>query len=267
MTNISDKELEVLSAYLDGEINRKERERIESRLSQDKGLQEIYEQLRNNRAVMRSLPQLRAPRDYTLTPEMVGQVLEPRQLFPVFRLATVLATVLLILFLFGDFYLVRYPPAIARISLQSMEAGEQIQAPAVVESELYESQAPEALLPEVVEEMPVEEEVPESEPRVGAAQPAEPLAEMEKMIATGIPTLEAALSDAMEGDIQAQRETPTPTVTEVPPAQEEEGEAARAEESQPVLNYLGIVRVIEVVLILVIISTGIVTIFLYLRGK
>lgn len=270
MTKISDRELEVLSAYLDGEVSRKDRERIESRLSDDENLREILEQLQHTRAMMRSLPKLRAPRNFLLTPEMVGQVRQPRRLFPIFRLATALATVLFILFLFGDFYLVRNPPLSGIVAMQSLEASDQVAAPPVLESELYESQAPEAALPEAVEEMPAEEEARASEPELGAAQPAEQEAAMEKAILTVSPTLEAALSDVAEGEIQAEQEPPAPAApadTEVMPTQVVEEDSAEARESRPIYNYIGIVRVVEVVLILVIGSTGLLAFFLYLRER
>jgi hypothetical protein len=267
MTKISDRELEVLSAYLDGEVSHKDRERIESRLSDDEGLRENLEQLQQTRAMIRSLPKLRSPRNFLLTPEMVGQVREPRRLFPVFRLATALATVLFIFFLFGDYYLVRNPPLSGRVAMQSLEASDQFAAPPVLESELYESQAPEAALGEAIEEMPAEEEARASEPGLEAAQPAEQEADMEKAILTVSPTLEAALNDEAEGEIQAQQVPLAPADIEVTPTNEVEAVSTQAEESQAIYNFIGIVRIVEIVLILVIISTGLFTFFLFLRER
>lgn len=264
MANFSDKDLEILSAYLDDEVSLDEKERIESRLTIDSDLQETFHQLQYTRSIIRSLPRLRSPRNYVLSPEMVGQAHEPRQLFPVFRLAAALATVLLVFFLFGDFYLVRNPATPARLTLQSMELGEQISVTQVVESELFESQAPEAAMPEAIEEMPAEEVDRSLEPSLGDALPAEPLAEMEKDTPTGGPTSESESSDELEGEIQAQRVPSVPLVTEIPTAQEEE----ILEEEIPVgFNYLRLIRVMELLLLLVIISTGIAAFYYYVRGK
>ena len=96
---LSDRELETLSAYLDGEISNRDRERLEARLQSDGSLREYLEGLQRTRAAVRSLPALRAPRNYYLTPEMVGQRREPRRFFPVFSFASAVATVLFVLLL------------------------------------------------------------------------------------------------------------------------------------------------------------------------
>jgi hypothetical protein len=264
MAKFSVRDLEILSAYLDGEVSLAEKERIESRLAEDTDLQETFNQLQFTRSVIRSLPKLRSPRNYVLTPEMVGLVRESRQLFPVFRLAAALATVLLVFFLFGDFYLVRNPAAPARISMQSMQAGEQIYTTQVVESELFESQAPEAFIPEAIEEMPAEEGDRSLEPSLGEALPSEPLAEMEKDTPTGGPSSESESSDDLEEGIQAQLVPSMPTATEIPTAQEEE---IPEEDLQVGFNYLQLIRVMELLLLLVIISTGIAAFYFYVRGK
>ena len=68
--NLSDRDLEMLSAYLDGEISGKDRERLEARLLVDEDLRNTLEELQRTRQVMRSLPSMRAPRNYFVTAEM-----------------------------------------------------------------------------------------------------------------------------------------------------------------------------------------------------
>ena len=93
----SDRDLEALSAYLDAELSGKEQERLEATIQADEELRNTLEQLQQTRTMMRSLPSLRAPRNYYLTPAMVGENHKPRLAFPVLRFASVMATLLLAL--------------------------------------------------------------------------------------------------------------------------------------------------------------------------
>jgi anti-sigma factor RsiW len=88
------RDVELLSSYLDGQLNPSDSARLEARLSADKDLREVMDDLREARGLLRRLPQRRAPRNFTLTPKMAGlKAPEPRA-YPVFRLATVLAAFL-----------------------------------------------------------------------------------------------------------------------------------------------------------------------------
>lgn len=89
------RDVEKLSAYLDGQLKPSEKARLESRLQSDPELASILKELRQTRGLLRQLPKRRAPRNFTLTPKMVGQKPPLPRTYPVFRLATVLATLLL----------------------------------------------------------------------------------------------------------------------------------------------------------------------------
>ncbi|MBI2759770.1 MAG: hypothetical protein HYX49_13990 [Chloroflexi bacterium] len=94
MTSFRD--VELLSAYLDGQLSPSDSIRLESRLSSDPSLRAIMDDLRESRGLLRQLPQRRAPRNFTLTPKMAGiKPPEPRA-YPAFRFATVLAAFLFI---------------------------------------------------------------------------------------------------------------------------------------------------------------------------
>ena len=88
------RDVEKLSAYLDGQLKPSEIARLESRLKSDPDLASILKELRQARSILRQLPQRRAPRNFTLTLKMVGQKPPLPRSYPVFRLATVLATLL-----------------------------------------------------------------------------------------------------------------------------------------------------------------------------
>jgi hypothetical protein len=93
--NSSFHDVEKLSAYLDGQLKPSETARLESRLQSNPELASILNDLRQARGILRQLPQRRAPRNFTLTPKMVGQKPPMPRTYPVFRFATALATLLL----------------------------------------------------------------------------------------------------------------------------------------------------------------------------
>ncbi len=101
---ISSRDWETLSVYLDGQVRPRARASLEARLQTDPSLSAALDELRRTRNVLRSLPRLRAPRNFTLTPQMAGQ---PRviasRLYPAFRLASALASLLFVLVVAGDF--------------------------------------------------------------------------------------------------------------------------------------------------------------------
>lgn len=95
MTQSSFRDVEQLSALLDGKLDPSQAARLEARLASDPELVAIYEELRQTRSLLRRLPQRRAPRNFTLKPA-AARVRPPLpRLFPTFRLASVLASLLL----------------------------------------------------------------------------------------------------------------------------------------------------------------------------
>ncbi len=72
MKQLSMRDYELLSAYLDGQLDQAERSRLIARLVKDPALAEAMQELRQTRALLRQTPQRRAPRNFTLTPRMAG---------------------------------------------------------------------------------------------------------------------------------------------------------------------------------------------------
>jgi anti-sigma factor RsiW len=85
---VSTRDTEQLSAYLDGRLERTEAARLEARLSQDPQLRRELQELRATVRVLSSLPQIRPPRSFTLQPRPVGR----RTGYPFLQLGTALAT-------------------------------------------------------------------------------------------------------------------------------------------------------------------------------
>ena len=102
MTAASFRDVERLSAYLDGELSQAERARLESRLARDAGLSAALDELRATRALLRRTLRRRAPRNFTLTPKMAGLRPPLPNAVPVLRLASVFATLLLFVSFAGN---------------------------------------------------------------------------------------------------------------------------------------------------------------------
>jgi anti-sigma factor RsiW len=98
---LSSRDYEALSAYLDGELPERERVKLEARLSQQADLRAGLEQLRQTRLFLRSLPQKKAPRNFTIRPELTPRRNPPR-VYPILRLASVLASALFVIVIAGD---------------------------------------------------------------------------------------------------------------------------------------------------------------------
>jgi hypothetical protein len=69
----SDRDLELLSAYLDGELSDREKERLEQRLARESALRADLDDLRETVALVNDLPRLKAPRNFTLDPAVYGR--------------------------------------------------------------------------------------------------------------------------------------------------------------------------------------------------
>ena len=94
-TQITPRDWETLSAYLDDQLSAPERRDLENRLGNNTELSLGLEELRRTRMILRSLPKLRAPRNFTLTPSMAGQRMGASVttgIYPLLRLAATMAT-------------------------------------------------------------------------------------------------------------------------------------------------------------------------------
>jgi anti-sigma factor RsiW len=69
----TDAEIELLSAYIDEQLEPSDRTALEARLAEDADLRRELAAMRQTVALLRDLPTIRAPRAFTLTPDMVGQ--------------------------------------------------------------------------------------------------------------------------------------------------------------------------------------------------
>jgi anti-sigma factor RsiW len=93
-------DIEQLSAFLDGQLGRSQKTRLEARLKADPAFAEALEQLRQVRTMLNRAPHRRAPRNFTLTPKMAGIRPPVPRLVPALSWASAVA-MLLFLFTLG----------------------------------------------------------------------------------------------------------------------------------------------------------------------
>ena len=91
------RDIEQLSAYLDGQLSPSDSARLESRIAADPELASALRDLRSARNILRKLPARKAPRNFTLTRKMVGLKPPLPRTFSFFRFSTAFATFLLML--------------------------------------------------------------------------------------------------------------------------------------------------------------------------
>jgi hypothetical protein len=119
-TRLSPRDWEVLSAFLDGQLSAQEKALLEIRLQENPELQQGFEELRRTKAVLRSLPRYHVPRNFTLTPAMIGKKSQPR-LFSVMRLASIMVSILLVLTFIGEWLIPRTTQFAAPMAAMSVE--------------------------------------------------------------------------------------------------------------------------------------------------
>jgi anti-sigma factor RsiW len=152
---ISSRDWEQLSAYLDDALAAREARALEERLKSDAKLADGLEQLRRTRALLRSAPQGRPPRHFTLTEDMVGSRGGIFSRIPLsMRTVSAIASLLLVAVLVGDI-LTFGPPALFA------------QAPAAAEAPAEE---PSALMAPAAESAAAEDQAEEGAAELAAGE-------------------------------------------------------------------------------------------------
>lgn len=93
---LPDEDLERLSAYLDGQLPKDEASRLESRLETEEDLRKALDELRQTVRLLHSLPQVKVPHSFALTPRLVPKTARSWQ-YPLLQLGTALATLAFLL--------------------------------------------------------------------------------------------------------------------------------------------------------------------------
>jgi hypothetical protein len=123
---LTPKEWQMLSAYLDGQLGQRERRVLEAQLNTNSDLRQGLEEMRRTRLLLRSAPRRKAPRNFTVSRAMADQYRPARlpawKAYPAFRLASALASILLIVTFLGDFALATRLKSAAPAASTMMEA-------------------------------------------------------------------------------------------------------------------------------------------------
>jgi anti-sigma factor RsiW len=181
---LSQRDYEHISAYLDGDLKPKERAQVEARLQIDDAFQAALQEMRQTRSLLRSLPRIRSPRNFKLTPAMVAKPGTRPGLYPhsyyTLRLSAVLSSLLLVCVLIGDFLT-------SRLRLEMVPT----MAPVPIQAELMALPTATQGMMEALKEMPPSEE--------GGVQAS----------STPMPTATAA-ADMFAANVQATQLPPAP---------------------------------------------------------
>lgn len=89
-------DIELISTYLDGQLTGAERLAFENRLQNDSDLRRQVAEMRQTVALLKALPTLTAPRNFTLTPAMVRAKQPPRRITYTFSMLSAAAAILMI---------------------------------------------------------------------------------------------------------------------------------------------------------------------------
>src|SRR5665648_194959 len=103
--NISSKNMNNLSAYLDGQLSAKDRMKFEARLKNEEALQLSLREFRQTKILLRRAGNITIPRNFTLTQEMAAQIKPVRKsrMLPALSISSALAAFLLVFALLFEF--------------------------------------------------------------------------------------------------------------------------------------------------------------------
>ncbi len=285
-TRITIRDWEALSAYLDNQLKAKDRVRLESRLKENPELRSALEELRRTRAVLRSQPRLRAPRNFTLTAEMAGvRMGRPpvHSSYPVLRLASILATIFFVLMTVGELAVRTAAPAPLTVAVSQDQpmaapfgAGGGAEAPAAAEAPVIEAPAPAPTLALEASPLTTEETVLGQEPVMKESAPTE----VEEAQEQALRSLASEAPDQLAIEVTPLAPlgmaTPAPEAELLTPAepQMEQGaepvqnvapvEAASSETSPATgwLSGLPILRILQILLAVLAIGAGLAALYL-----
>jgi len=242
LNQLSKRDIERLSAYLDQELGPKQSARLEARLKIDPGLRDALEQMRATSGLLRSLPEVRVPRNFTLSPEM-APASAGLSMFKIYRMATVVAAIALVVAVGVDFLgsgrMQMAAEAPARLEMAAEDSAPELAAEPMMEAAPLE-EAGEPVM-EAAEEPPVAgameapkayeeaepsieaEAAPVEAPRGTAALGSESEGQ-DNLIpdeetwepSTVLPPILTATPTSMGGEIQEWEATPIPSIEEPP---------------------------------------------------
>ncbi len=120
--SLSARQQHLLMAYLDGELSPRERARFEATLASDPALQQALAEARGLKMALTQLPKVRAPRNFTLTPEQAAARRSRRWAMPAaYRWAGAVAALLFVVAIVGGGLLTRNTQNMAALPPSQVE--------------------------------------------------------------------------------------------------------------------------------------------------
>ncbi len=120
---LSSRDYETLSAYLDGELSQKDMQRVEMRLKASPELRSGLDELKYTQRILNKVPKRRAPRNFMIKPSMLPQKRRLSPAYPMLRLASALASILLVVAFASDLFLsMGLSKAVSRLNAPAVQA-------------------------------------------------------------------------------------------------------------------------------------------------
>ena len=126
---LSPKMWQLLSAYLDGQLNERDIRKADELLRQNDSAREALDMLRRTRVILRATPMRKAPRNFAIKPEMVKKPIIP-PFTAVLRFSSAMAALLLVAVLAIDFLGLSAPMVASRAIEDSAPEVMALEAPA-----------------------------------------------------------------------------------------------------------------------------------------
>jgi len=287
-SEISSREWERLSTYLDGELSPKQQAELEARLSTSPELCKALDELSKTKAVLHSQRRLRAPRNFTLTPEMAGlRIYEhtatryKTNIYNVLRFSSAVASFLFVTIVLLDFLVGGVSGLSPRAVFKEVREEVPVETTAIMEMPMVAAPHATAVVEAPVgEEAKVEaEEVEPTSVPLGRNDMGEAPPEMETLpLALAAPSMETSeaglvVSPTIEvepiekGMEISPQPYPTPVQVEV------EKQAMKAYpppvrlESEGLMPSLSIWRILEVIFGILALGCGLTAFFMRQKGK
>ena len=197
MDGIARRDLERLSAFLDGELSPAEAEHLEARLATDRRLSDVLEALRATSVVVGSLPEVRPPRSFALTHDMV----RPRRAYPILQLGTAAAALGFVLVVGADLLLSSAAGRSVQAPEQAPFAADQLTEQQIEDSAPTAAEAPAGALAGA--EAPAMEDAIAEDVQAELAAAAEPEAETGQSAGDGVTEGSEEAADELEGESAA----------------------------------------------------------------
>jgi anti-sigma factor RsiW len=171
---IKPRDYELLSAYLDNQINSKDRAYLENRLKAIPELQKELHELSKTRLLLRSMPKLRAPHNYIIsvkTAQVNQRLPATSRMAPVMGIMSAVATILLVLVIFSGNVLTPASPRIETSIIEAPVQSSEVEQEALQGAELSPTTT-EAAPMAMMEAAPVSSPEPTTAPALEMGAPA-----------------------------------------------------------------------------------------------